>query len=235
MVVNWITNNVLLIVGLISLIVAVLVSVKGYQISFSDDRDDVDDPPRDGNQSEVATSQEAEFEQVGTEVEDGVLELPRPTVSNSSFGILGQLWKMRQHYRKEEKLLSRGYVKWFVIDDTWPEPKYVKPEAYGDGVWKVEHDGDPYLFPKGALIPDSRQGIRTVIHKRGEADPINLREPSDVSIPTDVLDEYLTMAVTSSPPSFWDKLGWDTQDLVRLSVGAAIAFAVVWGVLGGGL
>lgn len=231
--VDWLLGNPLyVVVGLLGLLAVITGAAAAKQKWFDEDEDedDVDDPPRDGDGGDLPeTSPPA-----GEKDDNGVVELPRPEISNARFGLLGQLWKMRQHYRKEEKLLSKGYVKWFLISDTWPEAKYVKPDAKGGGLYVHREDGEPYLFPQNAMIPDSRQGIRTVIHKRGEADPINLNEPSDVSIPTDVLDEYLTMSVTSSPPSFWDNLGWDTADLVRLAVGGSIAFAVVWAVVGGG-
>jgi hypothetical protein len=163
------------------------------------------------------------------------VRLKQPSYTRMPLGIIKQFWKMRQHYLKEQKLQNKGYVKWFVVRDTWPEPLYVQPEQNADGVPRVYYEGKPYAFPDSGLLPDERQGMLTCIHKHGEADPINVREPADDAIPAQQWHEILNMSLESSPPGLLDRLNIDGQDAVMYALAATIVVAVGWSLVGGGL
>jgi len=136
-------------------------------------------------------------------------------------------WNLLKHHRKRKNLSKRGYVRWYLIDGYWPEPKYVKPRLDGHGMPIIDHDDTQYLFPRNAMLASEREGMWTVIHKRGEADPINLREPSKNAIPADALDEFMTMNVMTDPPSFWSKFDVDAQDMVMYAIAGIIVFALI--------
>lgn len=160
-----------------------------------------------------------------------VVELDPPIVRDG--GLLVELWRTWRYLRKRKKLVQEGYVQWFLVDDGWPRPTYVKPKERGGGILEVEHDGTRYLFPRGGMIPDETSGIWTIVHQKGDAEPLNVQAPSEFAIPPDELEEYLSMRPTASPPSFWDKLDIDSKDAVRYAVFALIALALLQTVLGG--
>ena len=164
-----------------------------------------------------------------------VVELPPPDLKKTRFGKFGEMWALRRHIKKRQKLIKKGYVQWYLIDDTFPEPKFVKPEPQGGTMRELKHDGDRYLFPREAMLPSERQGMWTVVHKLGEADPINMRDPARNAIPSDALQEYITMRPSASPPSFFDKLDMDIEDAMKYVVFAFIAIAILNSVLNGGM
>jgi hypothetical protein len=90
------------------------------------------------------------------------------------------------------------------------------------------------LFPKEAMIPDRDSGMFCVIHKEGEAEPLNMTDPTANAIMADELNEYLTKRVTSSPPSWWDNIDLDAQDIIPIAIGALIIIAALQQVMGGG-
>lgn len=159
--------------------------------------------------------------------DDEVVELPPPDLKNARFGVLGELWKLRKQHKKRQKLLKDGYLQWYLVDDSYPQPRFVKPEYEGGTIRELKHNGDRYLFPREAMLPSEQQGMWTVVHKVGEADPINMRDPSRHAIPTDALQEYLTMRPASSPPSFFDKLDLEADDLMKYAVCAFIGLALL--------
>lgn len=158
--------------------------------------------------------------------DDPIEELRPPSVADARFGWFGQLWRTRNWLKKREKLRGKGYVQWYLVDDQFSTPKYVKPERKGGGLLELKHDGERYLFPENAMVP-SENGLWTVIHRKGEADPLNLRDPARLSIPTDELEEYLNLRVSSTPPSWWDSLGLDMSDLVKIAIVGIIVFAAI--------
>lgn len=161
-------------------------------------------------------------------------EIEPPDFRNTTWPGQG-LWRAWQYKRKRRKLTSEGYVQWYLIDDTFPTPKYIKPKRKSGGIPEYEYDGETYLFPKSALIPSDEQGMWTAVHRRGEADPINPRDADDLAIDADSLKEYLEMRVSSSPPSLLDKFDMDMQDIVKLAVVGIIAYAFFQNIVGGGL
>lgn len=152
-----------------------------------------------------------------------VVDLEPPRMSD--VGTLRQIYYTRRYLKKREKLLGDGYVQWFLVHDTFPRPRFIKPNKKSGGVPEYEHGGMTYLFPESTMMPSS-DGMWTVVHKVGEAEPINLREPGELAIPGDVLKEYLERRVTSTPPSLFDTLDIDAQTVITLLISAIIAFAL---------
>lgn len=165
---------------------------------------------------------------------DDLVELPPPDLKTTRWGPLGELWKLRKSRRKRQRLAAKGYVQWYLIKNTFPQPKYIQPEDQGGGIWEYKHNGERYLFPKEAMLPSEQQGMWTVVHKAGEADPINLDDPTKHSIPAQVLEEYLHMRPSSSAPSFLDRFDIDADDAIKYAIAGIIVFAVLNSVLGGG-
>lgn len=185
------------------------------------------------------TSSEIDFHTYDEEDPDDelgdVVEIDPPDLSNATFGAPEELWKLRRERKKRRKLAKKGYVQWFLIENGFPEPKFVKPKQNGAGTPEKRKGGCRYLFPKAAALPSEQQGMWTYVHRKGEADPVNLRDSTAHSIPADVLDEYIQMKVTASAPSLLDRLDLDPKDIVMYAFAALILFAILQSVLGGGL
>lgn len=206
-----------------------------------------DDPPRDGDDDSWAPSvpsirSDKPDPEESDEIEPDdldwrklmdaghhpdVVELPPPRIEQSSWGLIGQFWAYRNHQKKEKKLAKEGYVKWHLIDGTWSWPKYVKPTADGGGVPEYQHNGQRYLFPKKASLPDASSGAHLFVHTTDDAKPVNLRDRTEMAIPPDVLEEYIQMKVASDPPSFWDKFDFKPESIVYVAIGLIIILAAV--------
>lgn len=170
------------------------------------------------------------------EVEDGELvSLSPPDLRGHRFGNVGQVLSVWRYLRKRRKLLNKGYVQWYLLDDSFPEPKFVKPKGEGGGIPELTHDGTHYLFPRDVMLPDERQGLWTVVHRKGEADPVNLRSPNDLSVPTKTLTEYLQQRVSASPPGWLDSLGLSPNEMIQYAIALVIVLSLVGGFLNGGL
>jgi len=163
--------------------------------------------------------------------EGQVVELRPPSVDTSFWR---QWWRTRRWLKKREKLIGDGYVQWYLIGDAVGQPKFVKPKRKGGGIPELDHDGETYLFPRQALVP-SEDGMWVCIHREGEADPINIRDPARLSLPSDELKEYLDLRVSSSAPGLLDGLGIDSGDLIKIGIALIIGFAVFQQMSGGGL
>lgn len=163
------------------------------------------------------------------EADPEVVELDPPRMDTG--GKLRQMWRTRRYLKKREKLIGDGYVQWFLIEDTFPRPKFVKPSRYGAGIAELEHDGERYLFPDQAMLP-SDDGMWTVVHRKGEADPMNIKEPSELAIPSDRLEEYLNLRVQTTPPSWLDAMDLNASTIITLGVAAIIGFAILNNVVG---
>ena len=163
------------------------------------------------------------------EADPEVVELDPPRMDTG--GKLRQMWRTRRYLKKREKLIGDGYVQWFLIEDTFPRPKFVKPSRYGAGIAELEHDGERYLFPDQAMLP-SDDGMWTVVHRKGEADPMNIKEPSELAIPSDRLEEYLNLRVQTTPPGWLDAMDLDASTIITLGVAAIIGFAILNNVVG---
>jgi len=168
-----------------------------------------------------------------TESAGGMQEIAPPEY-NSRLGALGNVIQQYRHHKKQKKVAGKGYVQWYLIDDSWPEPKYIKPKRKGDGVREYEHDGGIYLFPREAFLSDRRTGTWTVIHRKGELDPIALQEPAKNALDADAAKKWAELKVTSSPPGLLEKLDIDSKDAMTYLIFGIIAVAVGQQLLGGG-
>lgn len=169
---------------------------------------------------------EDEFADAGPEV-----ALEPPNIKRSWFGPIAAYW----HLRQKRKLAGKGYVQWFLVDDGWPRPKFVKPSDHGGGQFEYEHDGETYLFPREALLPSRDEGMWTVIHDKGEAKPRNLRTPDEFSISAKQLHDYVTARVTIEPPGWLQNLNLEPRNLIKYAIFAFIALVLIQGALQGGL
>jgi len=163
--------------------------------------------------------------------EDHETTMMPPSVRESRFGFLGTAFKQRRYEKKRKKLANKGYIEWRLIDSQFPRPKFIKPKAKGGGMLEYEHDGGTYLFPRDAMVPSAQTGMWTIVHKKGQADPINLREPVRHSIEADTLTQYLEKRVTTSPPGLLSRLDISPKDVVMYGMMAIVAFALIQGMI----
>lgn len=168
------------------------------------------------------------------EDDDDLQLVEAPRIGTPKWGAVGLYWRARKKRRKEKRYADKGYVKWYLVESGWPTPKFVKPEGKGGGIPEYKHDGDTYLFPKEAALPDRDSGMFTVVHKKGESEPLNLTDPTENAIKADEISEWLTKRVTSSPPGLLDKFDFDAEDIIYIALGAIILVALLQGLLGGG-
>jgi len=167
------------------------------------------------------------------EAADGPAEI-RPPEYNSRLGALGNAWKQYRHNKKRKKVASNGYIQWYLIDDSWPVPKYIKPEREGGGIREYEYNGEMYLFPREAFLSDRRTGTWTVVHRKGELDPIALHEPGKNALDADAAKEWAELTVTSSAPGWLDSLDVEKSELMTYLIFGIIAIAIGQQMLGGG-
>jgi len=142
--------------------------------------------------------------------------------------------------RKKNKALDQGVVRWHVIGSAFEKPKYVKPErTEGGNIPEIKQDGDTYYFPEEATVPSEEEGVPVIIHRKGESDPLSLRDSWDLAVDAGTLSEYLTLRVTSKQPSagLMDGLGlgdYDSMTIFRYGILGIIGFAIIWEMVGGG-
>jgi hypothetical protein len=166
--------------------------------------------------------------------ESAVVRMPKPDLKTGRFGLLGKYYRIHKTHKRRRKLARKGYVRWFLVDETFPEPKFVKPELDGSGLPEVRQDGVPYTFPRAAMLPDERNGMYTVVHKRGDSEPINLQDPAKEAIPADLVDDWIQLQLHRDPPSWWDNIDLDPQTIMAVAIGLTILIAVLLPVFGGG-
>lgn len=149
--------------------------------------------------------------------------LRAPEMSSSGMGLIGT-WR---HHAKAKRLARKGYVRWYKIGASMATPKWVKPESDGAGVLEYYDSGDDvtYLFPNDAMVNDAGTGAYVAIHREGEAEPINLRDPAMPPIPADRLEEIINLEAESDAPGFFDRLDIDPQMIMWLGIGAMLLVA----------
>ena len=165
--------------------------------------------------------------------ENHAVELDPPEVRS---GIL-QLLKIWRHQSKAKKLAEKGYIKWYKLDATIQRPRWVKPRYGGTGEAEYYDSDDDvtYLFPKDGMLPDAQTGAWTAMHRRNEADPINLRDGLMPAVPSDRLQEIINLEAESEEPGFFDKHDISgTQLFIVVTVILFLVYAATQ-VLGGGL
>jgi len=166
--------------------------------------------------------------------EPDVVHLDPPELK-SRLGVFGKVWKQYRHHRKLRRLAGKGYVRWFLVEDSFPAAKFVRPKMNGNGVRELKYDGGRYLFPREAFLADRTTGMWTVVHKAGELDPIPLHEPSKNALSADQAQEWFTSTVSSSAPSLMDRLDIDKSDALMYMMLIVVVFALFQQFMGGGI
>jgi hypothetical protein len=123
------------------------------------------------------------------------VKLDPPRITSVRVSILTELYRWMVWKWNRKRLVQDGYIQWILLDGTFPSPQFVRPERNGDGIPVINHDGETYLAPENALIPDEQQGAWTVIHRKGQADPINPHDQDELAIPADALNDYASRTV----------------------------------------
>jgi hypothetical protein len=193
-----------------------------------------DNQPEPERPPEPSIDEEPADDDAGLELEESPVDLPPPEF-DSRFGALGNAWRQYRHHKKRKRYASAGYVKWYLIEDSWPKPRYIKPSHEGGGEMEYEHDDKVYLFPREAMLADKRTGTWTVVHREGELDPIALQEPEKYALDADAAKQWLDLRVTSTAPGWLEGLDLDTSDIMMYLIVGIIALAVGQQLLGGGI
>lgn len=166
--------------------------------------------------------------EIAEEADDGPIELDRPSINSST-----TISAIKEKHKKE-RLAGKGYVKWYLVNESFPEPKFIKPEPGKGGIPQYEYEGETYLFPRANRLPSNAEGIWTYIHRKGEAEPMPLRDTNELAIPADVLSEYLTMSVSTGKPKFGFGLGdMGSMDYLRYGILGLIAIFILLEFTGG--
>lgn len=163
---------------------------------------------------------------------EGYVEL-KPPSTNDRF--LSNVLSAYRHHVRQKKLARRGYVRWIRVENgVWTSPAYVKPESWvGSPVPIYRHNGGKFYFPREAGVVDEQTGIRTYVHRSGEAEPINLDESEAEVLDSKDLRQAEEMEVSTAPPSVWDRLDLDLnpQTLLAAGIGLTMILAVLGGFL----
>lgn len=175
-----------------------------------------------------------DFEYLTDRIEEGErLDFTPPDVSTSVL----DYWRMARHLHRGKRLATKGYVKWYRLDSTLSRPEWVKPEQDGSGVPKVTVDGKPYYFPKDAMITDGVTGAWVALHRDGEGDPINLRDPAYPGMEVDLVERTINLEAEDEPPGVWDDLfgGMDETTLMYVAVGVMFVIYAAYRYMGGAM
>ena len=173
-----------------------------------------------------------DFEYLATRVDDGEsIDFSAPDVSGSLLDYV----RVARHLKRGQRLAKKGYVKWFRLDSTLSRPTWVKPEQDGAGVPKVTVDGQPFYFPKDAMVADATTGAWVALHREGEGDPINLRDPAYPGLEADLVERTINLEAEDKPPGFLDNMfgGMDQTTLMYLSVGVMFVIYAAYRYMGG--
>lgn len=162
-------------------------------------------------------------ETVNELVGDTEANLSAPAIGSSKAGLIST-WR---HRSKAKKLARKGYVKWYKIGASMSAPQWVKPTADGAGVLEYydKEDEVTYLFPTGAMVNDESTGAYVAVHREGEAEPINLRDPAMPPIPADRLEEIINLEAESDAPSMFDRMDLDPQTLLWVGIAGMLILA----------
>lgn len=141
-------------------------------------------------------------------------------------------FRAMRHLQTQRKAAKKGYVKWFVLGSNMQRPRWVKPKADGSGP-KITRDGKPYYFEKDAMTTDERTGAWVAVHREGESDPINLRDPAYPGIEADRMERIINLEAESKPPGWLDGLDMDQQTIMWLGIGVLFILFAGYRYLGG--
>lgn len=177
-------------------------------------------------------TREETFDEFADQVEVGEpVDFSPPDVS---FNIVDYL-KVARHLQRGQRLAKKGYVKWYRLDSTLSSPKWVKPEQDGAGVPKVTISGQPYYFPKDAMVSDERTGAWVALHREGEGDPVNLRDPAYPGMETDLVERTINLEAEDKPPGWLDNLNLSDQALLYGGMGLLFVLYAMYQYMNGGL
>lgn len=152
------------------------------------------------------------------------VRLEPPRIESVRVSLLTEIYRWMVWKWNRKRLVQDGYVQWFLIDGTWPTPRFVKPKRSGSGIPYVDVDGERYLFPEKALVPDEQQGAWTVVHRKGNSEPINPNDGDELAIPADALKDYASREVLKGDAG---GLGWlNAKTLIYAGMGATILMVV---------
>lgn len=166
---------------------------------------------------------------------------PAPTVvpdavwiDTGRFGAWSEYRQVKKRREKRKKLARKGYVEWYLVDGNFEGPKFVKPTADGGGVPTIKQDDKRYLFPEQAAVPSAASGMRCYVHKAGELDPINLRDPADHALAPDQTQTYLDTDIQTDSPGLGLLSDYSAGELLFFALMAIVILAVGWSYIGGG-
>lgn len=158
--------------------------------------------------------------------------------ADSAEGKLSSLAKAYGGNREKARALKKGYIRWHVVGSNFSEPRYVNPEQEGSGIPELEYNGQTYLFPPDATVPAQEEGVPVMIHRKGEAEPINLEDSWNEAIDAGSLKQYLTERVTSEAPEetgggmLGSLADMDSMAILRYGIIAMVVVFVALEVLG---
>lgn len=149
------------------------------------------------------------------------------------------VFKVWLHVRKQARMAKRGYLKWYRVGSRLEKPVWVKPEHKGTGEYEYYHKGDDqtYVFPEEALVTDGLTSAYVAIHKVGEAEPIDLRDPGWPTMDADRLQEVIDLEIARNPPGGLRRLPLSRAQLKYVAIagtGIAIWFVMNFTGIGGG-
>jgi hypothetical protein len=176
---------------------------------------------------EVKELEEQALDALDDETEGYGVQMEPPDVGRSILDI----FKVWLHVRKQARMAKRGYFKWYRVSSRMERPTWVKPEHKGAGEYEYYHKGDDqtYVFPEEGLVTDGVTGAYVAIHKIGEAEPIDLRDPGWASMDADRLQTLVDMEIARDPPGGWSGLPIGGQKAKY--IGLAIAAFGIWGAM----
>lgn len=149
------------------------------------------------------------------------VEMDPPNVGRNPIDIL----RMWLHNALEARMAKRGYIKWYRVGARMHRPKWVKPEKKGAGQYEYYDSSTDttYVFPEEALVTDGSTSAYVAIHRVGEAEPLDLRDPGWATLDGDVLQMFIDMVVSREPPGRLNKLPISRQQALWIGM-AVLAF-----------
>lgn len=150
------------------------------------------------------------------------VDMDPPNVGRSIIDI----FKVWLHERKAAKMAKRGYIKWIRVGSRMQTPRWVKPEKKGAGVYEYHEDDQIYVFPEEAMVTDGQTGAFVAMHKRGEAEPIDIRNPGWPATGADWLQRLHDMVAARDPEDGFG--GWPIGGERMKYIIVAVAFIGIW-------
>lgn len=176
---------------------------------------------------EVNELEEKALEELDDEDAEGYgVRMSPPNVGRNVFDV----FKAWLHMAKGARMAKRGYIKWYKVGSRLEAPKWIKPEHKGAGEYEYKDpDTDTtYFFPEDALVTDARTSGYVAIHKVGEAEPIDLRDPGWPTMDSDRVQTVLDLIISRDPDTGF---GLPFDSAVAKYVLIAVAGVAIWAVM----